>query len=139
MEKKLVVPSGMVDAAYGKAIEDADGKVRYSPVDAVKSHERLGVERILEAALRWLSEKPIVPTPEQANDLWKATNGALKDVWPILIVTEWQRIMFRAPEPEVPEEIKDLLHISLPETPEIVQESVRSYIIEAYRRGKAAK
>ena len=56
MEKKIVVPSGMVDAAYGKAIEDADGKVRYSPVDAVKSHERLGVERILEAALRWFLE-----------------------------------------------------------------------------------
>jgi len=133
MEKKLVVPSGMVDAAYGKAIEDADGKVRYSPVDAVKSHERLGVERILEAALRWLSENPIEPTQKQSRKLYAdVPQGLLVDEVPSWYAIVWQRRMFLAPELEM-----------------IGQEPLEQFcsrfrtigeaVLEAYRRGKEAK
>jgi len=139
MEKKIVVPSGMVDAAYGKAIEDEDGKVRYSPVDAVKSHERLGVERILEAALRWLSENPIEPTQKQSRKLYAdVPQGLLVDEVPSWYAIVWQRRMFLAPESEVPEEIKDLLW-SIGGTWMQTDKKHNNEVAEAYRRGKEAK
>jgi hypothetical protein len=62
-----------------------------------------GAKRVLKAALRWLSENPIVPTDEQANELWKValqlnpdlneTNHAAKNM-----IVAWQRRMFLAPE-----------------------------------------
>jgi len=134
MEKKIVVPKGMLEA-----VEDASN----ADVGYFDSGD---ARPILEAALRWLSENPIVPTNGQTKDLWKATNGALKDEWPILIATKFQRSMFLALEPSVPEAIKDLLAtevIGPSEHPSIkgLAITVRAYndaVFEAYNRGLRA-
>jgi len=191
MEKMIKVPEGMLKAALD--IRNLEGL-----------HHRT-FEAILEEALRWLSENPIVPTDEQAQVmLEKVFNdppfiyGSPNDEMPgqnILInreqltcphlsreqevFAEWQRRMFLAPpahptvtrvkevlmgctltsgdavelmdavrmctrpEPEVPEEIKDLLWNEqlyrgdekfFEAIPKINQE-----VIEAYRRGQRSK
>jgi hypothetical protein len=54
-------------------------------------------EEALEAALRWLSENPIVPNDEQSNALWRIICGWGKTEYPTYaatIVVEWQRRMF---------------------------------------------
>ena len=91
-EKKIVVPEGMLQ-------------------EASDAHRRLGkmgaqILTVLEAALRWLSENPIVPSEEQLSELWNSglidwNNFKWRDI-PTLWC-EIQRRMFLAPEPEVPE------------------------------------
>jgi hypothetical protein len=55
--------------------------------------------KILEAALRWLSENPRVPTDAQIEDM-KIKLVPVHPHWSN-IVAEWQRRMFIAPDPEV--------------------------------------
>jgi len=80
--KKIIVPEGMRFAA-GKASDGFDPwcYLLYRP---------------LEAALLWLSENPIVPTDEQVHSL------AFEHEFPNhkWMLTEWQRRMFLAPDPE---------------------------------------
>lgn len=70
------------------------------------------MKKALAAALYALAEEPIVPTDEQAGELWDR-----KGSWVISdtehyakgIAREWQRRMFLKPQPELPEEVKLLM------------------------------
>jgi hypothetical protein len=95
-----------------------------------------------EAVLRWLSENPIVPTCEQIVDMDKRHGRntfiirgdggeSFRDD-----IAEWQRRMFLAPDPEILEEIKDLLY-DPKDGP--TKTGRNEAIIEAYRRGKASR
>jgi hypothetical protein len=126
MEKKIVVPKEM-QVAFVKAMQDRFGSVPG------------GTAVGLEAALRWLSEHPIVPTMEQATEMSDSGHPCVLDgVW---YAIEWQLRMFLAPEPKAPEEIKDLLFSEerkgLPD-PYVNEYTARvdARIIEAYRRGQ---
>ena len=131
-QTKIKVPEGMLLAAS----EFDPGAGEYN------------IEPILEAALRWMSENPILPTTADALTLLqeRVASGHLsnKEYCAIpattirCVIREWQRRMFLAPEPEVPE---------VPEVPEAVKDlmdilgtkcSYVTYlsIIEAYRRGQ---
>ena len=131
---EIHVPKGMLRAAC-RAYPDPD-------FDYV-SEDSFGVftRPVLEKALRWLSENPIVPTQKQADELWKIaieqnpdkneTTHAAKNM-----VIEWQRRMFVAPELEVPEAVKDLLsgYADIDQHWKKADEN----IIEAYHRGQSA-
>ena len=83
-EKRVVVPEGMYDAAM--------------------KYQDSGIQcgAALEAALRWLSENPIVPSVEQCDAI-RDVLGPREDLmqWQVKEVAfEWQRRMFLAPEPE---------------------------------------
>jgi hypothetical protein len=123
-EKKYVVPDGGTQAARAAVADE-----RHWPL----------IWPILDAFIRWQSENPIVPTDKQANELWKIaieqdpdkneTTHAAKN-----LVMEFQRRMYLAPEPELPEEIDDLLlgvrgcRVS----------EIDDRIKEAFRRGQKA-
>lgn len=78
-EKRYVVPEGML-----KAVKEAQGISAY-PTQAV-----------LEAAIRWQSENPVVPTVKQAQEVWDdCSRGAC---FRSDCLTEWQRRMYLAPE-----------------------------------------
>jgi len=66
---------------------------------------------ILEAALLWLSENPIVPTDEQSLAVVGLKRAFPFDAheWVRWGAVEWQRRMFLAPEPEVPEEARKFM------------------------------
>jgi hypothetical protein len=129
-KKQCVVPEGMLKAAH-EANFSLDAPVR----------------QIVEAALRWQSENPIVPTQEQYEELHKKWryDGITKASSAIefqRICRAWQRQMHLAPEPEVPEDIKDLLMGSAytPMTGMVeLNPEWDKRIIEAYRRGQASK
>lgn len=103
-EKRVVVPSEM-GVAVARAVHGACGRVDYHPQIRVA----------LEEALLWLSENPIVPTPEQCDEIRSAVdavmeNGPGRQVGESLVsdgtcetCVEWQRRMFLAPEPPDPE------------------------------------
>lgn len=132
MTKKIVVPEEMLAAA----------------VDAMKAPPTVSKFRSteqwascgLEAALRWLSENPIVPTDEQVEHLKVGLNCYQTwndQLW--LICDAWQRRMFLAPELEVPEEISELCcqmdkYLNHTDGPSLAKD----LLIEAYRRGQKA-
>jgi len=121
---RVVIPEGMLQV--GRAAYNA-----YVTADR-------GAIFILEAALRWLSENPVVPTPEQTKKLLATVQfGAGREIDPHLIenlLLAWQRRMFLAPEPEVPEAIKDLLYAGNG----LTSGDIDKKVIEAYRRGQKA-
>lgn len=96
-QTKIKVPEGMLLAAS----EFDPGAGEYN------------IEPILEAALRWMSENPIVPTVADALTLLqeRVASGHLsnKEYCAIpattirCVIREWQRRMFLAPEPGVTE------------------------------------
>lgn len=92
---EIKVPEAMLDAACNNGY--------------AKGWERREIAGILEAALRWWSENPIVPTKEQANFIPKDV-GAFTTFqgW----VIEFQRRMFLAPEP-----VKDLADRAIESAP----------------------
>jgi hypothetical protein len=98
----------------------------------------------VEAALRWLSEHPVVPTMEQAvvlRDLDTSISAQYGQTAPTCasvsaVVTFWQSHMFLAPEPEVLEEISDL---KLCGGSAYTHEQVNQRIAEAFRRGQKSK
>jgi hypothetical protein len=92
-ETKIKVPKGMLEAAHVCCDEQVISK-SVCPF-------------ILEAALRWQSENPPMPTTEQIwgcglsvgnEDHKSATEGCRA------VAVEWIRRMYDAPEPKVPEE-----------------------------------
>jgi hypothetical protein len=132
-DKKIVVPLDMAMAA-AKAVYDQCNRVDYHPQ----------IRIALEAALRWLAENPIVPTDMQCEAMYtsslndrRGSTGYVRE-----FSVEWQRRMFLAPEPEVPEAVKDLLYAPNG-TPDGLSEHVigihDARVIEAYRRGKQSK
>ena len=91
-EVKIKVPKGMLDAFHRAENQNGtkwDGAV---------------LDAMLEAALRWLTENPIVPTKEQAKDVAQSLLPDFQDREnvgrAILVLVDWQRRMFLAPEPE---------------------------------------
>ena len=108
--KKIAVPKGMLKAA----ILAVDGKFSciYMPSKGLGGDfaviEAMGLG--LEAALRWMSDNPIVPTEEQWRACLQSYNDAAKTGYEcaLLFCNDWQRRMFLAPEPEVPEAVADL-------------------------------
>lgn len=130
-ERRYKVPEGMLDAAYGEYPWPADWTVEQC------------VKKGVEASLRWLSENPIVPTDEQILEmeklhqsdcsLWNRFGSSNNHAY---YCYEWQRRMFLAPpEPEVLEEIKDLLD----STDDPIFNGWKKKILEAYRRGQRSK
>lgn len=92
-EKRVVVPQGMLDYVNGWFPDP--------PPAAVGA--------VLNLALRWLSENPIVPTHAQKVELLEwARKTQTGDPWitksndPGGIAEEWQRRMFLSSEPEEP-------------------------------------
>jgi len=122
MERRIVIPEGMLKAAWSVVGSNDD--------EALCS-------LILEAALRWLSENPQFPTPEQACSIaryglefsraQRFEDNSAASVQAMLL--EWQRCMFLAPAPEIPEEVKDLWE----QAP--MGGSAQDAILEAFRRG----
>ena len=100
MEENIIVPSGMFQAALTAAKQ-----CQLERMDVPKS-----AQFITEAALRHLSEHPIEPTDAQAEELWRweRDRGGFGDRTDaesaVCVAVEFQRRMFLAPEPEVPEE-----------------------------------
>ena len=119
-KKKIVVPDGMLAVATA-ACEKWSG-IRESQL----------AQKVLESALAWLAKNPISPTPEQAIAIAKSRfDDRVTGIWFATGAVEWQRRMFLAPEPEVPEEIKDLM--------DRWGNRFDEAILQAYRRGLAAK
>ena len=94
-----------------------------------------------------LSENPIVPNEADVMEILQERvrshhiSGeeycAIPPATVRFVIREWQRRMFLAPEPEVPEAIKDLLEG--PEEPGISAREANWRVIEAYRRGQQSK
>lgn len=133
-EKQIVVPEEMLNAAVNAAILKANVSIlQVSPKIAEDIREQFKVA--LEAALRWLSENPRVPTDEQMlalQDSFRSIPEAGEKQ--MLIAVEWQRICWLKPEPEVPESIKDLLHQGAKGLD--LESEYNAGILEAYRRGQ---
>ena len=110
---KIEVPEGML-----KAAGEASGWVPWQEVAVIP--------KILEAALNWLADNPIVPTADQMLKMSREIDAMTS----INIAVEWQRRMFLAPELP-PEEIADL-KVSCDMG---WKDPINKRIIEAFRRG----
>jgi hypothetical protein len=132
MSKKILVPKGMATAgrlAFGEFYGFRDPKELHGGA----------VEFVLQEALRWLSDNPIVPTPKQIEDMVRSWHGKC-DVsdFVVLVMHEWQRRMFLTPELEVPEAVEDLMWGS-GKANEDDDRCHNEDVIEAYRRGQQSK
>lgn len=119
-EKRFVIPEGMLAAAE-RAYNDC-------------IFENNRSEETVEAAVRWLAKNPIVPTEEQLDSVMSSSSGPMDiRAYVKLCLVEFQRRMFLEPEPEpeVPEEVMDLVL-----SPGLTPIDVNYYIVEAYRRGQ---
>jgi len=137
MSDKIVVPNGMLEVA--KAAYDKNWRENGAVI----------TNKILEAALRWLSDalgtssfRLIVDNVYAA----RKDRGKFPCDDAYCIAVESVRRMFLAPETEVPEEIKSLMFpvaqgipVALADNTVTVKKEVNDRIIEAYRRGKEAK
>ena len=132
MSDKYVVPEAGLKAAEmtAEAVWALKGTSKF---DAF----RAGVREFV----RWQSENPPVPTDEQIREAakkadprgdWKVATSFLTDYRNFLML--WERIMYLAPEPTVPEEIEDLLHNVL----NMEDNDCNRRIVEAFRRGQKA-
>ena len=128
--QRYVVPEAGLKAA-AKATTSLGGRL-----------DEQDVESILEAFIRWQSEKTPVPTEEQiaayAKDLFPVfgLEAATRSKIPGF-AEWWVRRMYLAPKPEVPEEINDLLW-QRDDLASMRKERFDQVIIEAYRRGHKA-
>ena len=93
MEKKIVVPEGMMKAAYDAQLGIGPPTFEWHEADELTQRF---YNRILEAALRWLSENPIVPTEEQSLDMEMRINCENHRDYRKKFAVEWQRRMFLA-------------------------------------------
>lgn len=122
-DRKIVVPEGMLKAACNA----------YSVEPKLRS--RSDTVFVLEAALLWLSENPIVPTAAWSDSTIRGWD-VLTEQSLIAAILEWQRRMFLAPDMKVPREILDL-HVS--DTEMGWDSPINKRIIEAFRRGQKSK
>jgi hypothetical protein len=121
IEQRYAVPEGML-----KAASDVFSRCRTDGAH---------LNFALEAALRWQSENPPCPTDEDLEVLQRDAEGSVdlgfaRRKW---YTVEWIRRMYLAPEPEVLEEIKDLLYDPKDGPTKVGRNDA---IIEAYRRGQ---
>ena len=141
MSKKIVVPEGMLKAAIGQALESGKVMKRRLWTEFFGSHDATCVQftrEMLEAALEWLAEHPIVPTDEQFQKMCGFYDWIMRRDYEKMrdLIRKWTGMMFVAPEPEVMEAVKDLL-VKNPDHPD--REEIDKRILEAYRRGKEGK
>jgi hypothetical protein len=134
-ESRVVVPEGMLKAA------------KESEEEYLRDNQSRDVcrEVILEASLRWLSENPMFPTHSEVNSIlamvqFQSLRGTSLDGLQDFAAM-WQRRCFLAPEPEVPEAVKDLMWPDSPScSPTIIDaQSINKRVLEAYRRGQRSK
>ncbi len=126
MSNKIVVPEGMLKAVDAAWINAHGGPHPQASPKVAKDIED-GIRFDLEAALLWQNEKlNAMLKPSPRNETQAAYNAAVEDV----------RRMFLAPEPEVPEEIKDLFVGQ--ETLDNKGTEMNHRIHEAYRRDQKA-
>ena len=136
-DKKILVPEGMLKAAVEAVrVRSEFGFHFIDNKDELRSRRARIVAQTqdtLEAALLWLSENPIVPTNEQTQGVCDSIFvGSEYLLDPRDAMVEWQRRMFLAPEPEVPEEIKELVDsFNVPIYKLFYKEGLK----EAFRRG----
>ena len=104
----------------------------------------VSLESALEAAIRYQSENPPVPTDKQAHVLWISQIFAGKthsdrEVARLCSI-EWIRRMYLA-EPEVPEAIKGMQKIDFHsvQNQEQLDSALMPLMLEVYRRGQASK
>lgn len=124
MEKKIQVPEGMYNAARNIGRSD------------------LAIKERLEASLRWLSKNPIVPTEQQLQAIADEHNRGKcypENILPY--VTGFQRRMFFAPEPEIPEAIKSLLWKNVPQADEFNDpvSQHNTIVLAAFLRGQNSR
>lgn len=132
--KSVVVPEGMLEAARTSILKRAGQALSFDQMTYLN----------VEAALQWLADNPIVPTNEQANNLWEIalcvddikneTDHAAKN-----LAMAWQRVMFLAPEPIMPKELHDLTWRNSNGPAGKVSLSFKEMddrILEAFRRGQ---
>jgi hypothetical protein len=122
-EQKIKVPEGMLDAVI--------------PLDVSYYRTREARHKILEVALRWLSEHPIVPDDEQMGSMPNHVMTGTGRWCGRELIVEWQRRMFLAPEPDPDEPIKDLTVSEQDEKEGYYRPSeFNRRVREAYRRGR---
>jgi hypothetical protein len=133
-EKKIVVPEGMHRAAVERLLLYEYCKVdAFEPSSSTPEQQASGRASVaLEAALHWLSENPLIPTDDFVEEVIRE-HSRTNVKW---ACSDWQRRMFLAPAPEVPEEIKDLLEVWNGAKYERV---MQNSILDAYRRGQESK
>lgn len=136
---KIVIPEGMLKAAQVYLME-------YASVPLLTKESREYDRVFLEGALRWLDgeleklmDQSVAPgtyyrEPSMSDDYHRlGNNSAIEKV----------RRMFLAPEPEVPDAIKDLLSCAVSKAEPVMGESFAQchdrHVIEAYRRGCSQK
>jgi hypothetical protein len=102
-------------------------RARYGTAD---QNQTEAIRQDLNSFACWLAENPIVPTKEQMERLVRDNFTAHS------LCIAWQKEMYLAPEPSVPEEIKDLLVPNDPETGLPMDQ--RMALLESYRRGREA-
>ena len=135
-EKRYVVPDGMLKAAMDSRKLISGQVTGWSDALCLQ---------VLEAALGWLAENPLMPEPEQWSQLFK-DYGKVVSVEDQLKWTlyQWQKRMFLEPQQTDHDRIKDLL---VPPKPpfDLTEYQWRSAadvdrrILEAFKRGKASR
>lgn len=144
--RKIIVPQKMHSAAWNAQHEHAK---THGPAVGCLPGSPCSLDVGLEAALRWLSDNPIVPTEKQWNEAGVAVYQRYREkVGPSFnyhhseICAEWQRRMFLAPELKIPDAVEDLMwsetlyagdtgfHDAIP--------NINKAIIEAFHRGQKA-
>lgn len=131
-EKRYVVPEEMLRAAWNAC--------KYTTNVAIVDPRKVMLRKGIEAGLKWLADNPIAPPHSFGEEL---CNGRTEGYDPSPTefegaVMEWQRRMFLAPDPESPEEIKDLLVSGSLNEAFFSHDIYNERILDAYRRGQKA-
>lgn len=139
-DRKYVVPTDMALAAWVEMSSHA--KVHGRAVGC-QVGSMCSLDSGLQAAVKWLAENPIIPTHKQIQDI--ADSNIYYTEMVAKWIAEWQRRMFLAPDPEIPEDIKDML-IPIRNMDEahgrISGTTCAEYnhaIVDAYNRGRKSK
>ena len=136
---KTVIPEGMLKAA-DKAIGEARLAWKHNLAERNGELWPNNLKYIsIEAALHWLNKNAKGPDHRCIDEIQEELG--LKDMGHAMIQAiahAWQRRMFLESEPEIPEEIKDLLSDSQGKI-EVASSVINSAVIEASRRGKASR
>ena len=133
MDGKIKIPDGMLEAALKSAGPDNSNYIRAAAV--------------LEAALEWLSENPISPPLTELQILLPFVSIHANETSVQSLLRKFQQRMFLEPNEEIPEEIENLIWGEWQKSrglPEVLNgwatiDSHNAQVLEAYRRGKAAR
>jgi len=141
-EKKIVVPEGMLMAAV-EAVQDRS-EFGFSFLDNEQRETVIAQTKdTLEAALRWLSEHPVVMSEQAWEECFKAIpEGPYETSANVEIAqcVEWQRRCFLAPHPEAPEEITEIRDLTA-QFDVSTHDGYKACVaaVEAFRRGQKSK